>query len=189
MNRGENDPSTAQRTETLYRAALEGDQGAEKQLFEHLTVRFRYLAKRYAVEADAEDLVQETCTTIFEKYRSEKFSVSFGAWAYGVLRMKIGNYLQQNKRTRQREGNMPETVADPHTDGAGSRLRRNLLDCLSSLIESKPRYARILNLSHQGFTTEQICDRLEMNANQYYVALNRSRSLLKACLQGKGIDL
>ncbi len=172
----------------LVNRAIGGDREAERRLFERLAVRFRYVAKRYAVGADAEDLVQDACTTIFEKFRTETFTRGFYPWSYGVLRMKIGNYLQHKKRRGDRQIALHEGIPDGSSSGDSS-LRRLLLECLGQMVRSKPRYARILNLSHQGYTTDQICSRLKMNANQYYVALNRSRSRLRACLKTKGAAL
>jgi RNA polymerase sigma factor (sigma-70 family) len=138
------------------------------------------------MDEDAEDLVQEACTTVFEKYRNETFDVGFHAWACGVLRMKIGNYLHRKHRNSQRSARLTDRTED-RSPGSTPGLQRALIDCLKRLLKKKPRYARILNFSHQGYTTNQICERLKMNSNQYYVALNRSRSLMKACLQQMGV--
>ena len=182
------DPAAQDDQERLVEAALAGDEAAERLLFRQLSVRFRLIAKRYAVEADAEDLAQEACMTIHEKYRTEKFSKSFHAWAYGVIRMKIGNYLQHKKAVVQREVALEDSVGSSHAS-SGHQTKRQLLECLKRLLKEKPRYARILNLSHQGYTTEQICDRIQMTANHYYVSLNRGRSLLRHCLDSKGVSL
>lgn len=188
MTAGAFDPSAGDRQEALVEAALAGDSAAERRLFQNLTVRFRLIAKRYAVETDAEDLAQEACMTIHEKYRTEKFSKSFHAWAHGVLRMKIGNYLQHKKTVVQREIALEGPIGATDSS-ANVQTKRHLLECLKNLLREKPRYARVLNLSHQGYTTEQICERIQMTANHYYVSLNRSRSLLRVCLESKGVSL
>ena len=80
----------------LLERALVGDKEAEKELFQYLFVRFKLFAKQKGRGVqDAEDIAQEACVTILEKYKSQSFTAGFEAWAYGVLRMKIGNFLQK----------------------------------------------------------------------------------------------
>jgi RNA polymerase sigma factor (sigma-70 family) len=173
--------------EELARKAVSGDPAAERELFEQLLERFRYLAKRRVGEEDCEDLAQEACTTVFEKYRHEEFTVGFLAWAHGVLRMKIGNYLQKKRRTGEREAELDEDVDAPSHE-VDATLKRHLLDCLRELIQAGGYYARILNLAHQGYQTAEICRRVGITANNYYVTLSRGRSMLRDCLQGKGVS-
>jgi DNA-directed RNA polymerase specialized sigma24 family protein len=45
------------------------------------------------------------------------------------------------------------------------------------------RYARALNLIHKGFKVPEICRKLNVNANHFYVILKRGRSMLKVCLE------
>lgn len=166
--------------------ARNGDKSAEKQLFEILHVRFAYLAKRrIRNKDDAEDVAQEACMTILEKYKTEVFTKGFDAWAYGVLRMKIGNYLQEKDRKRSRMA--PESAASESAATAGSSpdsgIRRMLIDCLSKVVKINRRYGRALNLIHQGYRTDEICKRLSMSRNYLYVTLNRARSMLRLCLK------
>lgn len=176
--------------EGLVEKARSGDKAAERQLFAKLLVRFRYLAKLKIGEDNSEDLAQEACLTVFEKYKEESFTVGFLPWAHGVLKMKIGNYLQKKTRLADRQQEIGEET--DFIDRASSAsfdpdLKRFLLECLRKIIEAGGNYARILNLAHQGFGTAEICDRLGIRANNYYVALSRGRTMLKDCLESKGV--
>ena len=63
---------------------------AEEKLFSELTARLRLFARqRLWDRADADEVVQETVKTIFEKYRQIEFELSFAAWAYRVLNNKL----------------------------------------------------------------------------------------------------
>ncbi|MCP4703685.1 MAG: hypothetical protein GY865_03665, partial [candidate division Zixibacteria bacterium] len=44
------------------------------------------------------------------------------------------------------------------------------------------RHARILNLHFLGYTTEEICSRLEITKTNMYSLLSRARSMLELCL-------
>lgn len=173
----------------LAQRALAGDKDAESELFETLLVRFKYLAKRRVAEEDHEDLAQEACQTVFEKYHTERFKISFTAWAHGVLKMKVGNYYQARKRHAGRSSEFNEAVN--YGDGLDRNpdLKRWLMDCLRQLTKSTRQYARIVNLAYQGFSTEDICSKLDITSNHYYVNLSRGRSLLRTCLQEKGASV
>ena len=172
--------------ENLLRQALEGDEKAEKQIFEYLFVRFRVFAKRIVRERqDAEDIAQEACITVLEKYKTQSFTTGFESWAYGVLRMKIGNHLQKKKNRRISHysdavdaGKTGYSSSNPDED-----LHLRISDCARKIITTYPRYARVLNLIYQGFKVEEICERLETAPNNLYVILNRGRSIMKQCLE------
>jgi RNA polymerase sigma factor (sigma-70 family) len=174
----------------LVELARNGDDEAEKQFIKILSVRFVAIAKRrLGSKDDAEDIAQETCATVLAKYKGDLNIVNFEAWAYGVLRMKIGNHMQ--KKTTRQEQPLSETEsydavgesAQHHDPELGLRLN----DCVRKLIVSFPRYARVLNLIHQGYKSDEICQKLKISPNNMYVILSRGRSMLKNCLETGGI--
>lgn len=172
--------------DALLKRAKAGDQGAEAELFRTLSLRFTAIAKRRIREKEAaEDIAQDACTTILQKYKTETFTVSFAAWAFGVLWMKIGNHLQSSKAQQERLffDPAPDRHATTRTDDTQIDLKRQLQDCLRKLARIKPRYVRALNLRYQGFTTEEICKRMKVTAGNLYWLLSKGRFLLKKCLE------
>ncbi len=167
--------------------AINGDKSAEKQIYEFLFLRFTALAKRRIREKqDAEDLAQEACLTVIQKYKDETFTKGFEAWAYGILRMKIGNYLQKEKVRENTFAADFQTDRDSRLSSSepDNDLRLTLVDCLKKVINGGyVRYARALNLIHKGFKVPEICQKLNVNANNFYVILKRGRSMLKVCLE------
>jgi RNA polymerase sigma factor (sigma-70 family) len=170
----------------LLARAREGDKSAEKQLFEYLFVRFRLFAKhRVRQDEEAEDIAQEACITVLEKYKTETFTEGFEAWAYGVLKMKIGNHLQikaarQGKIVSQSVTNVDAGMFSPSSD---PDFRRQLFNCLKKILKANRRYARALNLVYQGYKTDEICRKLKISRSNFYVTLNRGRSMLRICLE------
>lgn len=165
--------------------AIVGDKSAEDQLFQYLFVRFRFFAKRITqIDEEAEDLAQEACMTVLKKYKTVTFDEGFEAWAYGVLRMKIGNYLQ-SKATRNKRV-VSEHIIDEMREPSppiDHDLRKRLIECLRKIVKVNRRYARLLNLTYQGYKTDEICAKLKLNRNNLYVTLNRGRAMLRACLE------
>ena len=168
----------------LVARAKVGDKAAEQQVFQYLLVRFELLAKRRLRDGEtSRDIAQEACATVLAKYKTEVFTIGFGPWAYGVLRMKIGNHIQKIKTERQiisAESDV-DSIAGQSTD-VDCELKTKLLACLKRISDKNSRYARILNLTYQGFKTDEICRRLCITPGNFYVILKRGRSMLKLCL-------
>jgi DNA-directed RNA polymerase specialized sigma24 family protein len=48
-----------------------------------------------------------------------------------------------------------------------------------------PRYARVLNLIHLGYNTEEICRRMKLTRSNLYSIVSRARALLSDCVFGE----
>ena len=166
--------------------ARAGESSAEEEIFKLLFERFTLFVKRRIGEtSEAEDLAQEACMTVLQKYKTEQFTISFEAWAYGVLKMKIGNYLQSARIKRPHSELDKQPPGHPQTtvQAGDPTLRRQLLDCLKKLTRKNLLYARVVNLIQQGYQTSEITCRLSIQPNYMYTILNRGRSLLRNCLE------
>ena len=87
--------------ETMYQMAVGGDEKAQQQLFEALSVRFHLFARhRIWNESDVGDIVQNALTVVFSKYKQVEIQKSFSAWAHGVLNMEILRYSRDNDTRR-----------------------------------------------------------------------------------------
>ena len=166
--------------------ARQGDPAAEDDIYDYLFVRFVHIAKcKIGSEQDAEDIAQSACLTVLDKYKTCNFEKGMAAWAYGVLKMKIGNYLQSARVRREvtaeglHDGSSALTAVAPDNP----HLRASLLECLKLLIKENQRYARVLNLRYHGYDTDEICRRLEITRNNLYVITSRSRDALRECLE------
>ncbi len=165
--------------------ALAGDKPAENELFEHLHLRFKRIVKRTIREQEyIEEIAQEACKTVLEKYKTETFHTSFFAWAHGVLRNKIGSFIQAQRRDRTRLG----TGSGSHPGGGAANeeryhaLRMAMSACLKMILKRSRLYGRILIFAYRGEETADVCRRLGITPNHAYVALNKGRNLLKECL-------
>ena len=175
--------------EQLVERAQQGDSQAEEELFKFLLVRFRRFALRKVGAGYADEVAQEACVTIHRKYKAEIKAREFEPWAYGVLKMTVQRHYQREGRRRDRETSLPEHFELPARPDPPPLLRKHLGDCLEWLAGRHLRYARIFHLHWQGFTTQEVCEEIHVTREQYYVYLGRSRSMLRDCLQEKGIGL
>lgn len=169
----------------LARRASAGDNSAEIQLMEHLSVSFRLFAQhRVWNDEDAEEVVQDALMVVLAKYRDVTFESSFSGWAYQILNNKIMDYVKR-KQTRRRLDEQQAAGRSESNPSSDPELRKRLIDCFRKLHGHNVRYARILNFSYQGYSTEEICQRLRIKDSNLYVLLMRARKALMACL-GKG---
>lgn len=169
---------------TLFSNCRQGGKAAEEALFAALTARFRLFAEqKVRNRVDADEIVQNALMVVFKKYRAIDFEISFAAWAHRVLENEILKYY----RAKSYHNNLfmqVEPDASPsalwHPDPT---LKRRVVDCMKKICEANARYARTLNLKHQGYGTDDICRKLEISPENFYVILSRARSMLKLCLE------
>lgn len=172
----------------LQAKVCEGDKSAEEQLFFHLTVSFRRFARRRIwTEEDAEEIVQDALTKIAMKYKDIEFTESFTAWAYFILKCGIIDHLRSKQRREDRDARMKQMGRWQASSNPNPTFETRLLDCLKKVSRANIRYARMLNLHYQGYTTGEICEKVKITSNNFYVTLSRARAIMVECLGTKGI--
>jgi len=129
-------------------------------------------------------VVQDALIVVLAKYREVTFETSFSGWAYQILNNKIMDYVKR-KQTRRRLDEQRAAEQSESNTSTDPQLRKRLIDCFRKLHGQNVRYARILNFSYQGYSTDEICQRLRIKDSNLYVLLMRARKALMACL-GKG---
>jgi RNA polymerase sigma-70 factor (ECF subfamily) len=169
---------------TLYQAVINGDSSAETKLFSELYEAFRLFVGQRVRDADeAEDIVQETLATVSRKYREVDFTISFSAWAYRILEFKLLHHYRSKRHFRRlmegvRREDLPTSVEPEDIE-----LRNALIECLRKINQVNARYARILALRYQGYTTDEMSGFLETTSHNIHNLLSRARALLKTCLE------
>lgn len=174
---------------SYYKIALGGKQADEERLFDSLSVIFRLIVhQKVQNREDAKEIIQESLLMIAKNYRKTKFKVSFSAWAYKILKNEIARYYKNKVR---RGVTTDESSLESDTEFSWNpdpMLEPRLLECLKEICKSNKRYARILNLKYQGYESSDICRKLGITANNLYVIVLRGRSMLKHCLETRGVD-
>lgn len=165
--------------DSLYQEARTGDKVAENELFSVLAVRFGLLANhRIWNDQDARDVVQNALTVVAQEYRSVEIAVSFAAWAYKVLDNRILTYLKARGQRVTVYDDDPPSSFEPEP-----LLRIRLLDCVQKVRRANLRYGQAVLLHVQGFDTNEICARLNVTSQNFYMILSRARTMLRRCLE------
>jgi len=142
----------------LQKLASDGDSSAESELLLSLSAIFLHFVQQKVWDSlDCEEIVQDTIMIITTKHKEIKFESSFTAWAYNVLKNTLLKYyrtkgLHQAKFEQYEREFVSATSIDIPVE-----LNLRLSECLKKINNLNNRYARIINLKHQGFTTEEIC--------------------------------
>lgn len=168
----------------LYRRMSGGDQAARKQLYEQLYVSFRILARhRVADWNDAEEVVQAAMVKVSSKLDQLTEAERFSAWAHAILKHEIIDHYRTVRSRRNREVELEDSSMSHSQDPDDRQLKAKLKECLKKLNAVFGKHARILNLRYQGYSTSEICNRMQLTPNNLYVMLNRARAMLKNCLE------
>jgi RNA polymerase sigma factor (sigma-70 family) len=174
---------------SLYKKAVKGDSCSETELFRRLTVSFSVILQHKVWNSgDREEVLQNAMLTVAQKYRNTTIESSFAGWACSVLNNKVMDYV---KRKKVRSGTVSgEAMLDSQAAPCDSDpvLKTKLLGCLKKVGGANARFARILNLHYHGFTTDEICGKLDITRNHFYVILSRARSMLAQCLAKGDIE-
>jgi len=168
-----------------FEEARDGNKKAEEELFSFFKSRFKTIAVKRIGHADAEDVAQDACLTVLRKYKTEEFSKGMIPWAYGVLRMKIGNYIQTRTRHNKSLASFPQENQIKHWpyEITYNDLKKQILHCLELIVQKNALYATILNLGYGGYKTEEICQKVQIEKKSLYDTIYRARLMLKKCLE------
>lgn len=166
----------------LMRAAIDGDSGAYRRLFETLTPALRASTRRscarIGLSADeAEDIVQETLLAIHLKRQTWDTQRPIAPWIMTIARHKLID-------ARRRRG-----VSDPQSiddlvdilaaDGDEDAQDRGDLDRLLGKLDARPRDL-VRSLSVEGRSVQETAVRLNMSEGAVRVALHRAIKTLAA---------
>ncbi|UCC45107.1 MAG: RNA polymerase sigma factor [Candidatus Zixiibacteriota bacterium] len=171
----------------LYSLAHGGDADARESLYARLLVSFRVVIRhRMWGDEDAEDVAQDALLAVAGQFDELTIESSFAAWAYRVLNNKIADHFKLKKiRTGKIEQLRQQRTEAVVTD-SNPVLKMKIKDCFEKIHRKHRQHARILSLRFQGYTTDEICQRLGITRNNCWVTLSRARAMLEKCLNQEG---
>jgi len=160
---------------------------AKHQQFAERVVRnqhrvFRYIVSLVAQQADAEELFQETCLTLWENWERYDLTLDFVPWACGIAHNKVRNFYRKRQHSQvQLDDDVVELLAarslerQQHEDNRLTALRL----CLNELPE---RSRSIIESYYGGQTVQELADQRSATRNAIYKLLDRVRETLHDCV-------
>jgi RNA polymerase sigma-70 factor (ECF subfamily) len=159
-----------------------------KLIMQHRIMMFGYIMTQTGDYNAAEDIFQEVCVTVCEKFDEFEKGTNFKAWAMAITRIKILNYYQS---TQEKKGvvRLSEEIADelaqsPVWEEEEKPFKEELValrDCLEN-VKGKSRLI-LLKRYGDGLSCGKIAEFLNWTVNAVYVALSRVRDSLEECIK------
>ena len=156
-------PSNASPTEALFNALQAGDREALRALLPPLRERLQALAKQRLSEALAEDIVQETLTTLWERRDALGSADHVLPFVFQTLRNKIGNVYLRAKRRSEIGGNpgpgvqeLPHPAGHPQAIVEGLEFERIVGRAIERCAAEHELWGAVLTMLKEGRTVAEI---------------------------------
>lgn len=163
---------------------LRNDERFAELLKEHHTQLFGYLYALVHSVSDAEDLYQETCMVLWEKFDDYREGTSFFSWAMATARFKMLNFVRTRKRrsqfTNELQMRLDEAFNELDTSTLQFRLEA-LQDCKGQLREEDRGLLDACYGSQLSF--RETAEQLGRPPKRVYKSLDRIRALLMKCIE------
>ena len=134
--------------------------------------------------ADAEDILQETCSIMWQKFDQFEKGTEFVAWGISIARYRVLNYRRTTGARRvcfndDLMGQVADAAAGVSTQ-SDDRLTA-LQSCLAGLREKDRELIRLRYFAENS--TKQTAHELGRSADSVYKALNRVHDSLLWCIR------
>jgi RNA polymerase sigma-70 factor (ECF subfamily) len=136
--------------------------------------------------ADADDILQETCAVLWQKFDEFDPGTNFGAWSLRIARYQVMAYYTTKRRQKAR---LSDETLDMVVERLASRTEREdvrsaaLDGCLEHLPEAD---RRLIELRYRGgATVEDVAKGTGTTVVAAYKALQRAHDRLLQCMRGK----
>ena len=170
-------------------AAAVTDKPAFLALFlEHYAALYGFVLRQGVTSEDADDLVQDVATVLWEKFDSFAPGTNFKAWAFAIARLEVlkrSDRRRRETRTLRLEPAALEAIEQiEQGDDALAFQRDRLRACLGHLSASM---REIFQLHYgQGLAYEDIAQRLGMKPASLRTRVCRARKWLEDCVRRSG---
>jgi len=179
----------------LYEALRSGDEQRLREQIGPLRVTLLRLAKRRIMEDLAEEAVQETLSTLWEKRDSLRGPPHVIPFTFQVLRNKIGNLIRRSRRRGETGLETPQLHRDlespnPHRIMEGKELAAIVGKAIDVCVRRSEANGLVLRLLWQGRSREEIRAEMgDISLSTQLTRIQRGRILLRQVLAEEfGVD-
>ncbi|TWT56601.1 sigma-70 family RNA polymerase sigma factor [Allorhodopirellula solitaria] len=134
--------------------------------------------------ADAEDLLQETCSIMWRKFDQFERNTDFTAWGISIARYRVLTYRRKAASSKVRfNDQLLEKIADAAIGVSMKSDERALAlqTCLAALREKDRELIRLRYFAENS--TKQTAEQLGRSVDSVYKALNRVHDSLLWCIR------
>lgn len=138
---------------------------------------------------EAEDIFQEVCVTLLEKYDPRHPKDDFTAWSCRVASFKVMELRQKHKRNRLRFSDETVRVLVDEAVGVVEEVndrQEALRKCLAEILPANRQLIASRYMRHESI--EAISSRLGRSVQAVYKVLSRVRKSLHDCIESRLSD-
>ena len=144
---------------------------------------FAYILSRWPNKADADDIMQETIATIWNKFDKYQSGTDFQAWAITIAKYTLMNFRKKNHRNPIQFNNEARKVLETKSEDFLKKFdgRINILkECVKKL-NNRDRKLIELKYLHE-LPVKQIAGRFDVTTRAVYKTFSRIYNILMRCL-------
>lgn len=135
--------------------------------------------------SDADDIMQETTSTMWQKFSGFHIGSSFSSWGMKIARFKVLEFRRKKRSEPSFDDSVIKAIinrSEAINDQFDKRLSA-LEKCLDALPEQDRRLLRMRY--EQNITIKEIANRLERPFHGLYKVMSRIHSVLTLCVRRK----
>ena len=135
--------------------------------------------------SDADDIMQETTSTMWQKFSGFHIGTSFSAWGMKIARFKVLEFRRQKRHEPAFDDSVIDAIINrSETINDQFEMRQRALEkCLDALPE---RDRHLLRMRYeQNIAIKEIAKRLERPFHGLYKVMSRIHSELTLCVRRK----
>ncbi len=154
-----------------------------KLFLAHNTHLFSFILTLVPNYSDAEDLLQETASLMWEKFETYRPGSSFWAWARQIARYKVANYYRVKKSQFQLDEDLLEDLGAAHERMVGhlNEQKAALTGCLKKLRQEDLNLIRMKYF--QNLSIAEIARQSNRSIHSLYKRISFIYFLLQDCVQ------
>lgn len=172
----------------LVKKCIDGDQKAQRALFEMYAPKMLGVCLRYAKNQEqAEDVLQDGFIKVFNNLSKYSGSGSLEGW---VRRIMVNTSLDQIRKELKFQDNLDFDVVDFKIETNSYIMEGLMAEDLLQLINNMPDgYKTVFNLfAIEGYSHKEIAEELSITENTSKSQYSRARSFLQQKLKELGLE-
>lgn len=161
---------------------------------------YRFAYSKLKNEETAEDMLQETLLSAVKAFDSFQAKASVKTWLFTILKNKIIDHVRKTKRRISEDkaiditddkfpfnnvgiwnSYIPNWARNPDEILSDKDFADTLESCVRKL-KSRPKQALLLTLN-SDYSSDEICNALDITSSNLWVILHRARIQLRECLE------
>ena len=173
---------------TLVKKCIDGDQRAQRALFEKFAPKMLGVCLRYAKErTQAEDVLQDGFVKVFTKLSHYSGNGSLEGW---IRRIVVNTALDEIRKNVKFQANVNVDDVDYKLNLDSFILEGLMAEDLMEIVNDMPAgYKVVLNMfAIEGYSHKEIAVQLNISENTSKSQYSRARAYLKTKLEELGIE-